>query len=121
MKGKRKKGYVLLLVGIVMVSFQLFLMDKLRINAANNNVEKEWIADTKTYGITTKVTIGSTKNKETYYASVSPIQEFFDQDGNYNVAYSSNENVYITKLDITMKVKRTICIRKLYPKIGDIL
>lgn len=121
MKGKRKKGYVLLLVGIVMVSFQLFLMDKLRINAANNNVEKEWIADTKTYGITTKVTIGSTKNKETYYASVSPIQEFFDQDGNYNVAYSSNENVYITKLDTTMKVKRTICIKKLYPKIGDIL
>lgn len=121
MKGKRRKAYVILLVGIIMVSFQLFPIGKLRINAANTNIEKEWIADMKTYGVTTKVTVGSTKNSETYYASVSPIQEFFDQDGNYNVAYSSNENVYITKLDTTMKVKRTICIKKLYPKIGDIL
>ena len=57
-----------------------------------------------------------------FSADISPISEFFDNSGNYYVAYDGSKNFYIAVLNKSnMKIIKTITINKPYPILGGVI
>jgi len=55
---------------------------------------------------------------DTYHAGVSPISEFFDIYGNYNIVYEGANKIYIAKLDSNMELTTTLTLKMQYPIFG---
>lgn len=79
------------------------------------------IAEVETIIIPAMEEVDSTNyNSGGYSANVSPISQFYDKDGNLNIAYDGETSFYITILNSKGEVSQTIPIMKRYSLLGGV-
>lgn len=106
--------YLLCFLSVVMAFASVFAVNSSAADSGNISYDfKKYDFDTSESVITTNF-VGT----HTYHASVSPISEFFDAKGNYNVVYKGSENIYVAKFNSSMQVTETITLQKQYPVFG---
>lgn len=72
------------------------------------------------YNFNAADSVGTTNfiGTHTYHASVSPVSDFFDANGNYNVVYKGANNIYAAKFNSSMQLTGTVALQKQYPVFG---
>lgn len=69
---------------------------------------------------TEEETIGTDYNRYYYTAEVSPISQFFDNNGHLNIAYEGVNDIYVSILDPNGTVINKIRFAKRYPLLGGV-
>ncbi len=76
--------------------------------------------DTNTFDIMEKIPSTISWGVDNPYSRISPINDFWGEDGNYHIIYSGEKKVYISILNQNLQLQKTLEITKDLPIVGNV-